>query len=72
MTTTMTTTTKEAPHHASYAAMRERVDAKIAEEVRAGAERPDAWWQAPRCVLGHLLAVHGSECVTCTADRGQR
>lgn len=66
------TTTKEAPHHASYAAMRERVDAKIAEEVRAGADRPDAWWQAPRCVLGHLLAAHGEECATCTADRGQR
>ncbi len=26
------TTTKQAPHHASYAAMRARVDAKIAEE----------------------------------------
>lgn len=65
-----TTTTKEAPHHASYAAMRERVDAKIAEEVRAGADRPDAWWQAPRCVLGHIAKSNAS-CPTCAADRGR-
>mgnify|MGYP003441235728 CR=1 FL=1 len=64
------TTTTEAPHHASYAAMRLRVNAKIAEEVRAGAERPDPWWQAPRCVLGHIAATPTS-CPTCAADRGR-
>ena len=64
------TTTKQVPHHASYAAMRLRVNAKIAEEVRAGAERPDPWWQAPRCVLGHIAATPTSS-PTCAADRGR-
>ena len=65
----MTTPNQEA----SYAAMRARVDAKIASEQRDGAERPDPWWQAPRCPLGHLLDAHGAVCSTCppSRDRGR-
>lgn len=64
------TTTNQDPHPASYAAMRLRVDKQIADEARAGAERPDPWWQAPRCVLGHIAATPTS-CPTCAADRGR-
>lgn len=62
----MTTPNQEA----SYAAMRARVDAKIASEQRDGAERPDPWWQAPRCPLGHI-AASPTTCPTCAAERGR-
>lgn len=55
---------------ASYAAMRARVDKQIASEVQAGAKRSDAWWSAPRCVLGHI-AANPITCATCADDRGR-
>jgi len=69
MTTTKATT--ETPHHASYAAMRARLDEQIAREKEAGATLADPTWEAPRCVLGHI-ATTPDACHICTAERGAR
>ena len=54
---------------ATYEAMRARVDAVIARERAAGANRPDATWAAPRCVMGHVIDEGAEGCPTCAADR---
>ena len=54
---------------ATYEVMRARVDAVIASERAAGADRPDATWAAPRCVMGHVIDDGAAGCPTCAADR---
>ena len=54
---------------ATYEVMRARVDAVIASEREAGADRPDATWAAPRCVMGHVIDEGAETCPTCEADR---
>ena len=70
MTTTRQPST-ETPHHASYAAMRARLDEQIAREKEAGATLTDPTWEAPRCVLGHITTAPDA-CHICTAERGAR
>lgn len=65
------TTTRRPPYEASYAALRERIDAQIAKEKQAGATLADPTWEAPRCVLGHITTAPDA-CHVCTAERGAR
>ena len=64
------TTTKKSKQDATYAAMRARVDAQIDHEVQAGAVIADRTYEAPRCVLGHVL--DGDVCEVCATEKGAR
>lgn len=70
MTTTRQQPT-ETPHHASYAALRARLDEQIKREKQAGATLADPAWEAPRCVLGHVAATPDA-CPRCIAERSSR